>query len=50
MSEAAAGKVLKNADIQRIMKLLPHRYPFLLIDKLADLDGEEAAPASRTSP
>src|SRR5260221_9091979 len=24
------------------MKLLPHRYPFLLIDKLIDLDGEES--------
>jgi 3-hydroxyacyl-[acyl-carrier-protein] dehydratase len=33
-------RVLQSADILRIMKLLPHRYPFLLIDKLADMDGD----------
>jgi 3-hydroxyacyl-[acyl-carrier-protein] dehydratase len=27
-------------DINRIMKLLPHRYPFLLIDKLENVSGE----------
>ena len=35
-------KVLQSADIVRIMKLLPHRYPFLLIDKLVDIDGDLA--------
>ncbi len=29
-----------NLDINRIMKLLPHRYPFLLIDKLENIAGE----------
>ena len=24
------------------MKLLPHRYPFLLIDKMIDMDGEQS--------
>ena len=33
------------ADIARIMKLLPHRYPFLLIDKMIDMDGEESGTA-----
>ncbi len=33
---------LGSADITRIMKLLPHRYPFLLIDKLIDLDGDQS--------
>ena len=33
-------KVLQSADILRIMKLLPHRYPFLLIDKMVDMDGD----------
>lgn len=29
-------------DIQRIMELLPHRYPFLLVDKVLNLeDGKE---------
>jgi 3-hydroxyacyl-[acyl-carrier-protein] dehydratase len=36
------GKVV---DINRIMKLLPHRYPFLLIDRLVDVNGEEGGTA-----
>jgi 3-hydroxyacyl-[acyl-carrier-protein] dehydratase len=36
---------LRSADIARIMKLLPHRYPFLLIDRMYDLDGEESGSA-----
>ena len=31
------------ADIQRIMQLLPHRYPFLLIDRIIDMRGEDSA-------
>ncbi len=26
-----------NADIQKILEILPHRYPFLLIDKIIDM-------------
>jgi 3-hydroxyacyl-[acyl-carrier-protein] dehydratase len=33
---------LRSADIARIMKLLPHRYPFLLIDRMVDLDGDRS--------
>jgi len=29
------------ADIQEIMRLLPHRYPFLMIDRIVDIQGEE---------
>ncbi len=36
------GKKLGTADITRVMKLLPHRYPFLLIDRLQDMDGDES--------
>lgn len=43
MSETAAPK--KTLDINRIMQLLPHRYPFLLIDKMIELNGEESAIA-----
>jgi 3-hydroxyacyl-[acyl-carrier-protein] dehydratase len=35
----------KSIDINRIMKLLPHRYPFLLIDKMVDIHGEESGTA-----
>ncbi len=38
-------KTLATADIQRIMQLLPHRYPFLLIDKMYDMDGENSGVA-----
>jgi 3-hydroxyacyl-[acyl-carrier-protein] dehydratase len=45
MAEGIPAKTLMSADIARIMKLLPHRYPFLLIDKMIDLDGEESGTA-----
>jgi 3-hydroxyacyl-[acyl-carrier-protein] dehydratase len=41
----AAKPTKTTADIMDIMKLLPHRYPFLLIDKLIDLNGEESGTA-----
>jgi 3-hydroxyacyl-[acyl-carrier-protein] dehydratase len=31
------------ADITEIMKLIPHRYPFLLVDKVIKLDLNESA-------
>ena len=34
---------LEAADIQEIMSLLPHRYPFLLIDKIIEIDGDNSA-------
>lgn len=34
---------LGSADILRIMELLPHRYPFLLVDKIIDIDGDNSA-------
>jgi beta-hydroxyacyl-ACP dehydratase FabZ len=45
MTEATPAPDLKTADIARIMKLLPHRYPFLLIDRMYDLNGEESGVA-----
>ena len=37
------GKMEKPYDIQKIMALLPHRYPFLLIDRILELfPGERA--------
>ena len=34
---------LKTADIDLIQRLIPHRYPFLLIDKVIDIDGYQSA-------
>lgn len=43
MSENNLDRELESADITRIMQLLPHRYPFLLIDKIKDMDGDISA-------
>jgi 3-hydroxyacyl-[acyl-carrier-protein] dehydratase len=37
-----AKKVLGSADILKILELLPHRYPFLLVDKIIEMDGDES--------
>lgn len=34
--------VLESIDIQEILKALPHRYPFLLVDRIIDIDGDRA--------
>lgn len=41
MSETGAS--LEEADIREIMALLPHRYPFLLVDRIIDIDGDRSA-------
>ena len=33
---------LGSADIHRILKALPHRYPFLLVDRIRDIDGDRS--------
>ena len=30
-------------DINRLLELLPHRYPFMLVDKIIEIDGDESA-------
>ena len=34
---------LLTADIGLIQRILPHRYPFLLVDKVVDIDGCSSA-------
>ena len=36
------GKKLGTADVATVMKLLPHRYPFLLVDRMYDMDRDES--------
>jgi 3-hydroxyacyl-[acyl-carrier-protein] dehydratase len=36
------GRELASADIAKVMQLLPHRYPFLLIDKIVEIDGDRS--------
>ena len=37
------GTTLESADIAAILKLLPHRYPFLMIDRVIGMVGDERA-------
>jgi len=43
MSETAGAAQLGTADIARMMKFLPHRYPFLLVDRMYDMKGDDSA-------
>ena len=35
------GETVEVADIGEILRLLPHRYPFLMIDRIVDIKGED---------
>jgi 3-hydroxyacyl-[acyl-carrier-protein] dehydratase len=35
------GDNVEFADIHEILRLLPHRYPFLLVDRVIDIHGDE---------
>lgn len=43
MNESGVKAELGTADIAEIMTLLPHRYPFLLVDRIIDMDGDRSA-------
>ncbi|SPJ22329.1 3-hydroxyacyl-ACP dehydratase FabZ [Palleronia abyssalis] len=34
---------LQTADIHLIQRIIPHRYPFLLVDRVRDIDGTKSA-------
>ncbi|RUM99381.1 3-hydroxyacyl-ACP dehydratase FabZ [Pseudaminobacter arsenicus] len=42
MAEEALS-TLEAVDILGLMKLLPHRYPFLLVDRIIDIDADNSA-------
>ena len=43
MTETAARETLGTADIARVLELLPHRYPFLMIDRIIDINADNSA-------
>jgi 3-hydroxyacyl-[acyl-carrier-protein] dehydratase len=43
MNETAVAAKLDTAEVADIMKLLPHRYPFLLVDRIIEMDGDRSA-------
>ena len=38
-----ATETLEAADIALIMKALPHRYPFLMVDRIINMQGDNSA-------
>lgn len=40
---ADQAKTLESVDILGLLDLLPHRYPFLLVDRIIDIDGDNSA-------
>jgi len=48
MEAQATGGVVRHdtgLDVRAVMKMLPHRYPFLLIDRVIEIDGFQRAVA-----
>ena len=43
MNESGVKSKLKSVETADIMKLLPHRYPFLLVDRIIDMDSDRSA-------
>lgn len=39
----AAGGIAGTADVARIMQMIPHRYPFLMIDRVVDILADRSA-------
>ena len=39
---AHAPGQLETADILEVLELLPHRYPFLLVDRIVEIDGDRS--------
>jgi 3-hydroxyacyl-[acyl-carrier-protein] dehydratase len=39
--DEAAGRTIETYDIQRLLAMLPHRYPFMLVDRIVEARGDE---------
>ena len=40
---AEGDAVLDSVDIGELLRMLPHRYPFLLVDRIRAIDGDNSA-------
>jgi 3-hydroxyacyl-[acyl-carrier-protein] dehydratase len=43
VAEKSEGRQLSTLDIDEILNCLPHRYPFLMIDRIIEIDRDESA-------
>lgn len=41
-TESVAATTLDTMDILQLLQRLPHRYPFLLVDRIVDMDADRA--------
>jgi len=48
MSETTSEQAI-DIDAKGVMKMIPHRYPFLMIDRVENASSTRAASGSRTS-
>lgn len=39
---AEQGSALESVDIIRLLRFLPHRYPFLMIDRIVNIKGDDS--------
>jgi 3-hydroxyacyl-[acyl-carrier-protein] dehydratase len=38
-----SGDTIDSADIREILRVLPHRYPFVMVDRITDMRGDDHA-------
>lgn len=43
VAEKIEGRELTTLEIDEILKCLPHRYPFLMVDRIIEIDRDESA-------
>src|SRR5687768_16920603 len=43
LADKPEGRQLTTLEIADILKALPHRYPFLMVDKIINIDGDDSA-------
>jgi 3-hydroxyacyl-[acyl-carrier-protein] dehydratase len=43
MDDKAASSSTTTFDMERLQQLLPHRYPFLMVDRIINIDGDNSA-------
>ena len=46
---SVATSIATSVDIKRILEMIPHRYPMLMVDKVTEMLLSRAPSASRTS-
>lgn len=43
VADKTGKRLLNTLEVGDILRLLPHRYPFLMVDRIVQIDGDESA-------